>query len=680
MTTTPVRSTSRLWLWLSYVLIALVALIPRVLDLGNFISGDEANFWLRRSETFWRALASGDFAATAISTHPGVTTMWLGGLGLFLQDFAFDAGLVRDGTYASFLSLVRLPVVIVHSLVIVVSYGLLRKMLPALAAFLAALFWAADPFMIGYSRVLHVDGLAGTFLGLSMIAACVYWQHDSRHRWMVLAAISAALAILSKSPALAIAPFYALLCLFKPLVVPADPSEQQEPTRLFRLAPLSTIMRNALILGGVTLATIVLLWPTLWTGPQAAIAQLRLGVEAEGAEPHMLGNFFRGQPDDAPGWLFYPASLAMRLTPWTLLGILALPFALYRASRASRRDLIIFVSFAIFFIAAMSIFPKKFNRYLIPIAPQIDVLAAIGYYALFQSIATLLKNRKLASFVQPLAIGLSTCLACWNISFWHPYPITAFNQVLGGARAGERMFLVGWGEGFGEVAAWLNQQPDITGVVTMSPMRSSLQPFMVRRAQVLGPAGTELPRKTGYVVIYIRQVQDYETDPPFAQFYEQGIPLHTVTLNGVDYAWIYQAPPQLQYQDGSQFGDSITLQGFDIINEANAGDTLLLSMVWYNRLEQSNDIMMFAHILGEDGQRIAQIDLPLDITNWQPGRYQRRELPITLPSELSPGKYTLSIGLYNLDTFQRWPLTSEHALEPAINGPDALELLPFEIQ
>ncbi len=74
------------WIFLSYLAIGLVALLPRVLNLGTFLTGDEANFWLRRSEIFWRALATGDFAATAISTHPGVTTMWLGGLGLRLQD------------------------------------------------------------------------------------------------------------------------------------------------------------------------------------------------------------------------------------------------------------------------------------------------------------------------------------------------------------------------------------------------------------------------------------------------------------------------------------------------------------------------------------------------------------------------------------------------------------------
>jgi len=96
---------------------------------------------------------------------------------------------------------------------ILAGYGLMRRMLPASVAALAALLWAADPFVIAYSRVLHVDGLAGTFITLSLLAACVYWFHDRRSRFLILSAISAGLAILSKSPALVLLPLVGLIAL-----------------------------------------------------------------------------------------------------------------------------------------------------------------------------------------------------------------------------------------------------------------------------------------------------------------------------------------------------------------------------------------------------------------------------------------------------------------------------------
>src|SRR5262249_28739153 len=116
-------------------------------------------------------------------------------------------------SFPTVLAFYRLPVVLAHTGGILAGYAMLRRMLPALAAALAALLWAADPFVIAYSRVLHVDGLAGTFVMLSLLAACVYWFHERRARFLVLSGISAGLAILSKSPALVLLPLVGLIAL-----------------------------------------------------------------------------------------------------------------------------------------------------------------------------------------------------------------------------------------------------------------------------------------------------------------------------------------------------------------------------------------------------------------------------------------------------------------------------------
>ena len=66
---------------LSYLLIGLIALAPRALNLGGFVNIDEINHWIGRAGAFLLALRAGDYAAMAISKHPGVTTMWLGAAG-----------------------------------------------------------------------------------------------------------------------------------------------------------------------------------------------------------------------------------------------------------------------------------------------------------------------------------------------------------------------------------------------------------------------------------------------------------------------------------------------------------------------------------------------------------------------------------------------------------------------
>jgi 4-amino-4-deoxy-L-arabinose transferase-like glycosyltransferase len=680
------RSRALPWVLLSYLAIGLVALLPRVLKLGAFLTGDEANFWLRRSDIFLGAIRSGDWAATAISTHPGVTTMWLGSAGLLLQDGLLGSGIVRDGSFATFLALTRLPTALIHSAGVVVGYGLLRRLLGPGTAFLAALLWAADPFVIGFSRVLHVDGLAGTFVTLSLLAACLYWHHDPRRRWLIFSGISAGLAILSKSPALALLP---VVCLLAIVAAWRPPTTDHRPARTDAGDSSSFVVRRSsfvalLAWGTVVAATIFALWPALWVGPLRAYQQVQLGIEAEGAEPHMLGNFFQGNADDAPGPLFYPVALALRLTPWALIGLLAVPLALRGARPANRRDLIALAGFIVFFVLALSVFPKKFNRYLIPAFPAVDILAAIGLMTIanlrFQIADWGLDRSRIKNLQSKIMLGVVSLAAIINAAWYHPYGIVYFNQALGGASMGARTFLAGWGEGFEQVGGWLNQQPDITGVVTVSPMGSALQPYMRKGAQVDGPDGNALPRKSGYVVVYIRQVQDGQTVPPFDQFYGRGVPLHVVTLHGVDYAWIYQAPPEVAKLHPASFGPAIRLHGFDPVGVPRRGQPLAFRLVWGVPAPPAADYMLFAHLLAPDGQRVAQVDLPLPSSSWTPGRYQATELPIGIPVDAPPGIYRLAIGLYEPPGGPRLPLAADGALDPAIDGPDALMLAEIELK
>src|SRR5689334_13007788 len=155
------------WALLGYLAIGLAALLPRVLALGLFITDDEANFWLNRSDLFLKAIQSGDFAATAITAHPGVTTMWLGAAGIVLRRALLGWGVLYSDAFPNLLALMRLPVVLAHVAVLLLGYALLRRMLPAMVAALAALLWAADPFVIGYSKLLHTDALAASFMTLS---------------------------------------------------------------------------------------------------------------------------------------------------------------------------------------------------------------------------------------------------------------------------------------------------------------------------------------------------------------------------------------------------------------------------------------------------------------------------------------------------------------------------------
>jgi 4-amino-4-deoxy-L-arabinose transferase-like glycosyltransferase len=669
---------------ISYILLGLIALAPRVLSLGSFVTVDEIAFWIPRADAFLRAIQAGDFPATAISTHPGVTTMWLGSAGAVLRRALLAAGLLHDESFATVLAFYRLPVVLAHTAGILVGYALLRRMLPALMAALAALLWAADPFVIAYSRVLHVDGLAGTFITLSLLAACLYWFHDRRTRFLILSAITAGLAMLSKSPALVLLPLVGLVALF------ADEgrrTKDDSPAQSSIADRLWSILRPLAVWAVICLLTAVVLWPALWAGPLRAIEQVRLGVVAEGEEPHMQGNFFLGREDDAPGALFYPLALALRLTPWTLLGLLVLPFAWRRLREIApaRRDLALLALYVIVFVAAMSLFPKKFNRYIEPVFPALDILAAVGIMGVGSwglGVGRLLSHRSTfvlrpSSFVLGF-VSLISVASLANVAFWHPYEIVAYNQVLGGARAGAYAFLTGWGEGLEQAAAWLNAQPDITGVRVATTQPGALQPYMRDGAQAVA-ASDQLPNHTGYLVVYVRSTQGMLW-PPFDQFYPAAAPLHVVQIHGVDYAWIYQAPPPITQSQSADFGDQIRLRGLNWDGAAKPGRPLAIQLSWQVRAPPSADYMLFAHLIGPDGKRVAQLDLPYPTSGWRSGRYATTDLPLALPADAPAGIYRLVVGLYDPSNGQRLALRASAPIDPALDGPDALVLTEVRVR
>ena len=116
----------------------LLALAPRALAQGRFITVDEAYHWFERARLFLRAIRAGDWASTNLIGHPGVTTMWLGALGIVAHQTLAGWGLATWPDPELLRVMLRLPVAIVTALCVALSYPLLRRLLPARVALLAA--------------------------------------------------------------------------------------------------------------------------------------------------------------------------------------------------------------------------------------------------------------------------------------------------------------------------------------------------------------------------------------------------------------------------------------------------------------------------------------------------------------------------------------------------------------
>jgi 4-amino-4-deoxy-L-arabinose transferase-like glycosyltransferase len=638
-----------------------------VIDLGRFVTIDEIYHWMGRSERFLDALKAGDFAATAVVPHPGVTTMWLGGAGIFLQQQLLRLGLLSDTSFSMHLALMQLPLALTHALGVVLGFALLRRIFPATLALLAALLWATDPFLIGYSRVLHVDALAATFGALSLLAACLYWHHSPRWRFLALSAGCAALAMLSKLPAVTVLPIVLAIAATAPR------------------SPRQSRLRSIGVWAGIFALVVVIVWPAVWAAPLQTIRLITSGVNDEAGQVNSSDTIFLGQVDTTPGPSFYPIALVLRATPWSLLGLLLLPLAPRRLPKMNRHDMAALIAFALLFLMAMSVFPKKGNRYLVPIFPMVDILAAIGLASLVirseattaqRAVATVWQRTagtRLAAIALCVGIALAGML---NASYWHPFDVAAFNQALGGASAGAYAFQIGWGEGLEQAAQWINQQPDRGEVVVVSTHNTMLTPYLSDDVQVEEPQRVFSDR-SGYVVVYVRSVQDGLPRPPFDSLFGKVQPAHLVDIHGVPYVWIYRISPPAARPRPAMFGDDLSLVAYTW--ERTADERVLsLRIYWQTKRRPTKDYALFAHIVGSDGQRYAQAD-PVYPTSTRPeNALNLAHLPLALPASLPPGSFAVIIGLYDPATGQRLPLTTSYRADRALDGDDAMVLAEFQ--
>ena len=188
-------------------------------------------------------------------------------------------------------------------------------MLPALTGFLLIAF---DPFHIALSRVLHLDGLLGNFMLLSVLAFLVYLE-ERKTTALVVSAAAAGLAWLTKSPGLFLIPVIFLLALFDLLRLKNTWVEPGWWKSVFRYG-------KVLAAWGI-IATLVfcLLWPAMWVHPLGTLSRVLNEAVGYAQEGHESAIFFNGNiyaNGEIPDLSFYPINFLWRTTPVILLGLL----------------------------------------------------------------------------------------------------------------------------------------------------------------------------------------------------------------------------------------------------------------------------------------------------------------------------------------------------------------------
>ncbi len=270
---------------------------------------------------------------------------------------------------------------------------------------------------------------------------------------LALAALCLALAGMTKTLGLLVAPGVALALLFLP--------RESWKQRVARVAAL-TVLTTALYL---------LLYPPFWADPRAAVrALLDAATYHEGIG--LRNVFFAGQLTADPGPLFYPAVLLFRLTPPVLIG---LALALYDGIAARRLRQVGTTSWwlalpALVYLVVITLATKKFDRY------------ALTALVLLSGVAALAWARHSARWRWVL---LAALLLPWALVA--PLPLYYADPLVGGPWLARQIIPLGWGESDGIAATALARQlPDPATKTLLAgnvPGAASYFPGATRRVQ-----------------------------------------------------------------------------------------------------------------------------------------------------------------------------------------------------
>jgi 4-amino-4-deoxy-L-arabinose transferase-like glycosyltransferase len=504
-----------------------VALVPRNANLDQHATADE-DLTLIRSANVALAIEQRDWWGTYQIGHPEATVQLLIALGLgpdrlrpYAGDFLGPDSRTAARVPGYFDTLVRARELMapVHALLTVVAALLAWRLWGAAIGLLSGLLLALEPFLVAHGRILRTDALLSEFMLVAVLAALAYWSRRAGMWALGLCIVATALAVLTKTPALVLlgaVPAAALAGTFAARHARGQTPGRARSSQLLRLTGLVVWLLGSLVL-------IWALWPAMWARPLRAVERMAVYTQEKGGSPMDAGGFFLRASIPDPGPLYYAVALPLRVGPLVLLG-LALWLVLRAPKARQGVGLVLLVGLGLALVLAL--LPKKADRYILPAIPFLIVVAAVGIAALAE---------RWRSLGPAAALGLVAVVETSALMLVWPYPLAAYNPLLGGGRAAAEWISVGWGEGLDQLAPTLNGRPDAEYLTVSTPYPEVLQGQIAGRAVDLDAYDT-----ADYVVRYVAASQRHLGSAALDAALVGREPLQRVEIAGIPYAELYE--------------------------------------------------------------------------------------------------------------------------------------------
>jgi hypothetical protein len=531
--------------WAARIGLFVLAFLPRAIEPVSSV-----NTWYKRGIAFYKALERLDFQSTYQQHHPGVTTMWLAGGGMKLRALwagaswhDLSSGAI-DGTPAAVAAMA-----FVISLCIVVMAVCLARLTDPATGLVAGLLLALDPGFLAYSKVIYIEGLLMAFLSVAVLYLLQYPPRKSL-RTLTMAGLFIALSLLTKTPAVMLCPFAALVIMYA--------HAWDDGSRLARAR--SIVQRGAFLIA-VIAAAVYALFPALWMHADYVAHALSRHIAKSMQEPHRSLNFWWGETTrQDPGLPFYLGILAFRSTFITLpLSLFTTGLGLVELKRRTlpyRHVLWGLALFAVLFIVQMGLGAKKTPRYVYPVLPLMDMLAAIGLMTVARMCARWCRQG--LRFLPAAGVAGLIALQAVLVLRYHPYYGLNANLLLGGPQVAQRFLtLQEQAEGVDRAARFINSHsPDPENAIVLINGKAGMTLSRFLRGKVgRGALKSQADYRIYYLDALMRPQRGWGKTT-FRRLWDHDKtrdPLFRFTLDGIDYAWVYPRTtddPKIKWPSG----------------------------------------------------------------------------------------------------------------------------------
>jgi 4-amino-4-deoxy-L-arabinose transferase-like glycosyltransferase len=427
-------------------------------------------------------------------------------------------------------------------------YCLLRRLIPKSIAFFVILFASFDPYFLGMSRLLNHEAMLSLFVMISALALLVYFLQGRKFVFLLLSGITAGLAQLTKSSAVAILAPVGVTLLMQVI-------QPREGFAKAIWATAKTFLVWLVILAG----TYVVFWPGMWVAPGKMLYEVygnAFSYAFQGARLKVTENldtsdFSLDANASAFGYLI--SVIVWRTTPLTWLGALlglTLPFTRDRELVRPNRHLftILLTTAAVFILIFGIARGRNSPHYLLACYLALNLLAGLGWFQAVKRLA----GRFTPTYgeqAQYLILFLLFLGQAWNALSAYPYYYSYGNPLLQAAGWYADFPQKPYGEGLEYAAQYLADLPDAensTALVYYARGCFSyfypgetirFKPYFVddgHEAELMSAFAS-----ADYLVLYFANQGKMEKYAPLFDALSAVEPIHEIWMDGYKYATIY---------------------------------------------------------------------------------------------------------------------------------------------